>query len=451
MISNTLRYFIILIVNVTIFIVAIGIIEIYFRYDDSPKKKFTNAIFAQVPFPYMMFVNGGPIKKESPIVWRDIFRKKNINATHRRNNIGFRTDEDFDFVKVHKKKDNERIVLVTGGSAVHGVGATSNETLLSAVMEEILNSKQDRFTYRVINMGMGAWISYQQYLALGMWGKWYDPDWMVVMDGWNDIAVACAHSQGAFFPNYYHAMRSYIDGYLTQQIKPSFYRGRFENWLVKKSAAYRSISGKKYVPRKQHIVTHGGISRIVKHTTWKDVERQVTFYLHSQELVMNLSDNAKYILSIQPIAKENSQVFVGEKTLNKIHRQLKGKECGIGTFQIGGLAYFMTNIDHGLKELVARYSDRHHVQYLNMNHFFPLEYYKKLDYLIDLMHLNDLGHRVVAEVYAAHILTKDLGEPERFLSEMKVSLEKLIGQPLPTSQQLAATQSKPYRFSPSPP
>ena len=53
-------------------------------------------------------------------------------------------------------------------------------------MQYYLNSMQNTIKYTVINLGMGGYIAYQQYLALELWGKSFDPDWVVAMDGFND-------------------------------------------------------------------------------------------------------------------------------------------------------------------------------------------------------------------------------------------------------------------------
>jgi len=334
-------------------------------------------------------------------------------------------DEDLDYGKEYVKSPGERLVLITGGSAVHGVGATKNETNVAARMEQFLNEKQDRWHYKVLNFGMGSAIAYQQFLALTLWGKWMDPDWIVVMDGHNDIAVCSAHSQGAGFPMYYHHMQSYIDGYLQGQVRPAFYRGWLENQIIQYSFAYRAITKKQYVPCNQYVTYAEGWARVGTEVGWEDIERQVVFYLHTEESILGISDRAKYILSLQPLSKSFSDIFgKSDEELAAIAAERKGTPCGgPGPYYQFALSYFMCKAETGLKSLVERYSDKLDVQYLNMNTFLPKDYEDRQGFLIDNMHLNDAGHQLMGQVYAYNMLMKDFPD---MAPELSKELEKIL-------------------------
>jgi len=359
-----------------------------------------------------MFSTGGTIPADERTSWRDVFKNVDIPAEHRRNNYGFRMDEDLDYGKEYVKSPGERLVLITGGSAVHGVGATKNETNVAARMEQFLNEKQNRWHYKVLNFGMGSAIAYQQFLALTLWGKWMDPDWIVVMDGHNDIAVCSAHSQGAGFPMYYHHMQSYIDGYLQGQVRPAFYRGWLENQIIKYSFAYRTITGKQYVPCNQQYTYDEGFPRVATDVRWEDIEGQVTFYSRAQELMVNLSDQAKYLLSLQPIVPSFSDIFgKSEEELAGIASENQDKNCGgIGPFYQFALSYFLCRADTELNDITKRYKDKANVQYYNMNAFLPDSSDDRKRFFIDNMHLNDAGHELMGKLYAARILMADFPE-----------------------------------------
>jgi hypothetical protein len=424
-------------VNIAILGALAGAVELGYRWFGLGGQTPNPGIFGLKFAPYSMFaISSG--RAAVPVAWRDVFHNKDIPAIHDRNNLGFRADDDFDMAaSPPPRAPNERIVIITGGSAVHGVGATSSATNVSGVMEAVLNKKQGKYKYRVINMGLGSGISFQEFVILSLYGRWYDPDWIVTMDGWNDAAVACAHTQGAGYPMHYHAMKSYVDGYLSGQAAPSFYRGEWENQLIKFSAAYRAITNKAYVPKEQFTSYEEGWPRIGIPTTWADIPRQVTFYLHAEQLILELSEKAKYIVSIQPIALAYSDVFVPDDVLERIPERLKDRPCGIQTFYDGGLAYFATRAEQGLKRLAKEYGAGKYVSYVNMNDFLPLSHDARKNFLIDNMHLNDAGNRIVGEFYAARILDQDFpSETGRFEREGRTAIEGIIGGPLPDVQTL---------------
>lgn len=415
-----------ILINIVIFILLLVAVELGFRRFGSDKIEFGPGIYAHLFQPYLMFTTGPTSVQNQATTWNDIYRKVKINAEHKRNNYGFRMDDDVDFVKEYQKQPNERLVIITGGSTVHGVGATKNETNLAAWLEKVLNKKQKQYHYKVLNFGMGSSIAYQEYLALTLWGKWMDPDWIVVMDGHNDIAVCSAHSQGAFYPMFFHHMRSYIDGYLAGQVNPPFYRGWLENQIIKYSFAYRSITKKQYVPRNQYVTYAEGWPRVGTNAKWEDVERQIIFYLHAQELILGLSTRAKYILSLQPVTLSFSDIFSERNgELDAIARANKGKSAGgPQRFYEICLSYFMRRAEEGLKQLVQKYSKELDVQYINMGSYLPEDFVDRKNYLIDNMHVNDLGHELIGTAFAYHILMKDFpAQQQEFAQELTSLLQ----------------------------
>ena len=136
------------------------------------------------------------------------------------------------WASTYKKAANEKVVLFTGGSAAWGVGATATDRTVAGRMQYYLNTLQSGQRYTVINVAMGSWIAFQQFIGLQQWGSQFDPDGIVSMDGFNDAGVGCNYSQGPGNPMYFATMRSYIDGYLMSTLHPVFYRGWLENELI---------------------------------------------------------------------------------------------------------------------------------------------------------------------------------------------------------------------------
>src|SRR5262245_17439160 len=224
---GALRGILIVAINLIVFGALLGGIELYYRtqYPGTP-----------APFPdhnglwqkfqsYVMFTTApGPYKK-----WFDSFKNEIISADITTNSLGFNDRHEFSYSHRYQKAENERVVLFTGGSTAWGVGATSNDTTIAGRMQHHLNRLQHDHKYTVINLSMGSWIAFQEFLALELWGEVFQPDWIVVMDGFNDAGVGCAYSQGVGNPMYSATFRSYIDGYLFSTARPVFYRGWFDN------------------------------------------------------------------------------------------------------------------------------------------------------------------------------------------------------------------------------
>jgi len=162
----------------------------------------TNGLWQKF-MPYVMFVTAPGTYS----VWANEFTGQTYPAHVVTNALGFNDTHQFDYTKPYHKAANERVVLFSGGSVAWGVGATSTQATIAGRMQHYLNTMQNKIKYTVINLGMGSYIAYQQYIALGLWGAPFDPDWVVVMDGFNDAGAGCGYSQGVGNPMYMRSRR----------------------------------------------------------------------------------------------------------------------------------------------------------------------------------------------------------------------------------------------------
>jgi len=415
---------ILIFVNLVILVTILAAIECGYRVFGSDRVEYGVGIFSQVFQPYLMFSNSPTSSPDQPTEWNDQYRKTKIPAINGRNNLGFRMDSDVDYTKVYNKDEDERFIIVTGGSAMHSVGATKNEKNIAAILEKTLNEEQNTYKYKVFNLSIGAGVAFQEYLALALWGKWMNPDWVIVMDGHNDIAVCSAHSQGAAVPLYYPQMKSYIDGYMTSQASPPFYRGWLENQIIKYSAAYRAITKKQYVPKNQYITRAEGWERVGVDVKWDDIEKQVVFYLHAQELILGLSPHTKYTLSLQPVTVSFSQIFdENNDDLNALAKANRNKSFGgpVPFYQLT-LSYFFSRAEQGLEALTAKYSKSTDVQYINIGSYLPEDFEDRKNFLIDNMHLNDEGQDLVGKAYAYNVMSRDFPSRKNEFSKKLTTL-----------------------------
>jgi lysophospholipase L1-like esterase len=99
--------------------------------------------------------------------------------------------------EVGPKPEGEVRIFVVGGSTVAGY-TTPPEHSIPAQLERILNRPDRRplVRYRVINAGVPAWVSRQEYLFSVLVLGRLEPDVIVALDGYNDFSVSASWGYG---------------------------------------------------------------------------------------------------------------------------------------------------------------------------------------------------------------------------------------------------------------
>ena len=361
---------------------------------------------------FTMFTMDGPLDATYRI------KDANLDVRVRTNNLGFRIDMEMDLFTRYDKRQNEKVVLLTGGSAAFGIGATDNDTTIAGQLQQELNSRQQTNHYTVFNLASGGWIAYQEFLALDLYGKNLDPDWIVAMDGRNDGFVSILHGHGPGEVS--NTIKAYINGYLYRQNKPSFYRGWLENEIVRYSHAYRLLTGKSYV-----VNTLGEYDPI----HWSDVDKTISFYIHSLESILNVCGHCKVILSTQPLANFNSKEFLppGDnlQSIADIYRNAEWyvkERPGYSTAididdetRRDFVVYFYSVIIDKAQALCER--DPSRCQFFDIGMLFPDEVDSRWRFFVDSVHLNNAGQAKIAQFYADKIIEADLGSAAELLIE----------------------------------
>jgi lysophospholipase L1-like esterase len=414
--------------------------------------------------PYMMFV--GPAQRDP--VWRNIETSTDIPSHVHFNNFGFTVDTDFaippsdEFLKVYAKKPGDRFILITGGSVVHGVGATANDKTTAGQLEAVLNARQSKYRYRVVNLGMGSWIAYQQFLGLSLFGLPLKPDWIVVMDGFNDGSAACAQGSGPGNPAQWPKML-----YLTGGGEGGARTSPLMQWLIQNTAITRVVTGMRPTghnnqlsrlyfddedPDKRFNIKLRGVKVA-------GLDKQVDFYLQAQLNVKELFSSANVIYSSQPLLHNNAISIWYRKAyelggtaeeieadkghlkadLDNYMAQASETKCdsSVGPQSV---SYFMARSAVRLGQTAAEWSaeskDRD-IFYTNTEMVFPAAYRLRLPYFIDNAHLSDLGQRRIAEYFAGYILNTDLKEPfdpAKFVETVRAEDVKANGLERPSYQ-----------------
>lgn len=413
-------------VNALIFLALLAGLELLFRAKGSP----VNAAIEQPngmqlhTLPYTMFANP-PHSHYS--AWHNIFSGQDEKADITANNEGFNDPRDFDWRKPYTKGVTEKVILVTGGSTVWGLGSTSFATTIAGALQTELNRARPDVKYTVINLGMGSWIAYQQFIGLEMWGSQFDPDWVIIMDGHNDAGVGCAYSQGVTNPLYFPAIKNLVDAYsATGLARPVYLRSWIENELIYYSAAYRALTGKKYIPASEIDTTsHDGArsvaAKVVVPTKLGAARDMLQFYIKATKASLSLFPRAKYILSTQPLVNEFTGEFVDvykrsqleadaiamarrEEALEIYLKANEEKICNTETYQ-PSFTYVFVKGAFELEKLAAqeRAAGRF-VEYHNIGRIFPNARADRLKYFIDAPHISDRGAREIGKFYATRIL-----------------------------------------------
>ncbi|WP_420416220.1 SGNH/GDSL hydrolase family protein [Pacificispira sp.] len=413
-------------INVVVLVALVAGIEVYFRATASPANLDPGGNMIWQRFhPYVMF-------HSLPTVytgWVDRYTGENIGANVTTNGLGFRDAREFSTTETYEKSPGERVVLFTGGSTAWGVGASGDDKTVASRLEAYLNEAQDEVTYTVINMAMGSWIAYQQFIGLDLWGRQFDPDWVVVLDGANDATVVCASSQGVGNPMYTAVMRAYVDGYLGTQLQPPFYRGWFENELIRFSAAYRELTGKKVVPNTLHIdeaKSDAFLQRVaIEPLSARESFSHTAFYVKSQRAVADLFDGTKTLFAFQPFPNPSHLEFPwtepgidDPEIVKRDHMALvdsgilalpEGLQCGQEAFLSHPVVYYQkvllaTALEDLVQDLRENGKDAY---YTNTGPWFPADPDERKSYFIDAVHLKDSGMDIVAKGLAEHVLKAD--------------------------------------------
>jgi hypothetical protein len=416
-------------INLIVLIVLLGGIEFYFRHwvREEPDG-LLNGLWQSFQ-PYVMVTTAPGDYRQ----FFNTFTHENYLSTVRTNSLGFNDPHEFSVTRPYKKAADEKVVLFTGGSAAWGVGATATDRTVAGRMQYYLNTLQSGERYTVVNLAMGSWIAFQQFIGLQFWGTQFDPDWIVSMDGFNDAGTGCGFSQGPGNPLYFATMRSYIDGYLMSTMRPVFYRGWLENELIRHSKAYRVITGKKYVPDDrifdQSSRETSPIRRQIIPTKVGEARQMLAFYLAAERGMLNLFPRARYILSTQPVVNQ----FTGD--FNDIYQYTAGSPerktaierrtvslegyltehenemCGQRTAQ-SSFTYIFGNGAIQLEQLADEEAARGRlVEYYNIGTLFPDPRPERMPYFIDPPHLSDKGMDVIGKFYAEKILAADHERP----------------------------------------
>ena len=106
-----------------------------------------------------------------------------------------------DFAQIPPKKQGEIRVVLVGGSGAQGWGGRRNEDMLYVRLAHHLNAALAKCgaTVSVFNMAMGGSISYQNFVALNLWGHRLEPDLILSYSGLNDFSIITYYGSRVYY------------------------------------------------------------------------------------------------------------------------------------------------------------------------------------------------------------------------------------------------------------
>jgi len=105
------------------------------------------------------------------------------------NTKGFRGDDFTD-----KKIQDEFRIITVGGSTMFGSGNSSDQTTIPGILEKMINYNNPDLKIQVINAGIQGASSFTELELIKNKLTDYEPDLIIVYDGWNDISADYAYS-----------------------------------------------------------------------------------------------------------------------------------------------------------------------------------------------------------------------------------------------------------------
>ena len=195
--SNLLDIIVLILSCLLILCLVIIFIEILLRMIFILKEKFLHDKVERKNFidkEYHTYLNwienwDKPMFKYLPIGLR-LFNDENklLENSVKNNSLGFRTHEFSE-----KKKEELRVILL-GGSSAWGCGSSSNQTNISGHLEKIINNNKKLLNgkthSRVFNLSQVIGTQTQDILSLIFHAKELNPDIVVTFIGWNELITS---------------------------------------------------------------------------------------------------------------------------------------------------------------------------------------------------------------------------------------------------------------------
>ncbi|MBI2252703.1 MAG: SGNH/GDSL hydrolase family protein [Armatimonadetes bacterium] len=296
------------------------------------------------------------------------------NQKVRINSMGFRGKE----FRIPKDKNIFRIIIL-GGSAAFGIGASSDKKTIGGRLEEILNENIKSKHFEVYNMAIPGYISAQELITLQFYGIDFKPDLVIDINGFNDITVGMDYDNAP--PDIDAHSAALINAYraLWETSFPKFLSYSLLRW----SAFFKYVSDK--------IGKMKMINYYKNPETRKKIINQdgrIEFYIKNMNTLYALAEHYNFRLAVilQPaLIYKNYLTSLELKHIQEYPASFNARQ-----FYPEAAKIYFPIISRRMKMLDN--NNKH--KFLDFSHIF---YANKKDIFIDIVHFTDLGNQIVAE------------------------------------------------------
>lgn len=297
-------------------------------------------------------------------------------SNFRMNNYGFRNNYD---VTKEKAKNTFRIIVI-GGSTAWGTGASSNDTVWTAVLERILRQRGGA-NFEVLNAACTGYISFQELMYLQFKLIEFSPDLIIVLDGYNDIIISSLYPEEKY---QYNICPSYED------------EKAFDN-----SPAWKKIL--KILRNESYFF--GLLDRIHQKIIYETKGSIFNAEYYHTKGISNYFENIKNISYILKGRKIRT-LFLLQPYLYISRKQLSDEESDV-LLKTKKKKSYMVQLMNKLQSEYKKFAIENQIVYYDMNDIFDsIPSSQTIWY--DHAHLNDLGNKILAEKVASILFEEKL-------------------------------------------
>lgn len=285
-------------------------------------------------------IQGSPLQiSDSVLICKNLPFYVDYNRKYQNNELGMRSS--LGDVFIDKKDSNDFWILLTGGSAMEGMGSNKNggwlditgiedhpyNETIAFYLEQMLQKKMPDKKVKVFDAATSSYTVYQSYLRYLTLSKKLSPDWVISMDGVNDPA---ALTKG-------ETVSDFIEK--DWKTNPQFhYPLKFIIALTKRSAFINSLKQKLFYIKRNYRLEKAKKNDYPIRTKWmnslappvkyamlsNDIERGIesfTFWLSKYDSTLT-ARNQKHLLLIQPhmFLRDTTVLINAEKAVNHYYR-----------------------------------------------------------------------------------------------------------------------------------
>ena len=206
-----------------------------------------------------IFIQGSPLQiSDSVLIWKNCPFYVDYDRHHQNNEVSMKSKVGDEFIKSKTEKDFW--VLLTGGSAMEGMGSNRNGEWLDITgvdnhpwnetigfyLQQLLQNDMPGKKVKVFNAATSSYTVYQSYLRYITLSKKMKFDWVISMDGVNDPSMLATNETTSdycskdwnTYPQFHYPLKLIIPftshSALVNAIKQKFFHLK-ENYRLRKA------------------------------------------------------------------------------------------------------------------------------------------------------------------------------------------------------------------------